>query len=46
MTQSVVASGHIAQAGLSDAIVVSLSTLAGGIVWEHLTNTKNIDKYN
>ncbi|MGN8373875.1 hypothetical protein ACR9JM_07270 [Helicobacter pylori] len=34
MTQSVVASGHIAQAGLSDAIVVSLSTLAGGIVWE------------
>ncbi|WP_104749720.1 hypothetical protein [Helicobacter cynogastricus] len=34
MTQSVVASGHIAQAGLSDAIVFSLSTLASGVVWE------------
>ncbi|WP_158652611.1 hypothetical protein [Helicobacter ailurogastricus] len=34
MTQSVVASGHIAQAGLSDAIVLSLSTLASGVVWE------------
>ncbi|MFC3848054.1 hypothetical protein ACFOPX_05885 [Helicobacter baculiformis] len=34
MTQSVAASGHIAQAGLSDAIVFSLSTLANGIVWE------------
>ncbi len=34
MNQSVAASGHIAQAGLSDAIVASLSTLASGIVWE------------
>ncbi|MEB2817193.1 hypothetical protein [Campylobacter upsaliensis] len=34
ITQSVVASGHIAQAGFSDAIVVTLSTLANGIIWE------------
>ncbi|WP_163565218.1 hypothetical protein [Helicobacter suis] len=34
MTQSLAASAHIAQAGLSDAIVASLSTLASGIVWE------------
>lgn len=34
VTQSLAASGHIAQAGLSDAIVVSLSTLANGAVFE------------
>lgn len=34
ITQSLVASGHIAQAGLSDAIVVSLSTLANGAIYE------------
>ncbi|EEO24383.2 MULTISPECIES: hypothetical protein [Helicobacter] len=34
ITQSMVASGHIAQAGFSDAIVVTLSTLANGIIWE------------
>lgn len=34
LTQSIAASGHIAQAGLSDAIVVALSTLANGIIWE------------
>ncbi|GMB95623.1 hypothetical protein [Helicobacter sp. NHP22-001] len=34
MTQSVAAGAHMGQAGLSDAIVASLSTLASGIVWE------------
>ena len=34
VTQSLVASGHIAQAGLSDAIVVALSTLANGAIFE------------
>lgn len=34
LTQSIAASGHIAQAGFSDAIVVTLSTLANGIIWE------------
>lgn len=34
ITQSIAASGHIAQAGLSDAIMVALSTLANGIIWE------------
>jgi len=34
LTQSLAASGHIAQAGLSDAIVVSLSTLANGAIFE------------
>lgn len=34
ITQSLAASGHIVQAGLSDAIVVSLSTLANGVIWE------------
>lgn len=34
MTQSITASGHIVQAGLSDAIVVTLSTLATGAIWE------------
>ncbi len=34
LTQSISASGHIAQAGLSDAIVVALSTLANGTIWE------------
>lgn len=34
LTQSIAASGHIAQAGFSDAIVVALSTLANGIIWE------------
>lgn len=33
-TQSIVASGHIAQAGFSDAIIAVLSTLANGIIWE------------
>lgn len=34
LTQSMMASGHVAQAGFSDAIVVTLSTLANGIIWE------------
>lgn len=34
ITQSITASGHIVQAGLSDAIVVALSTLANGAIWE------------
>lgn len=34
ITQSMVASGHIAQAGMSDAIVVSLSMLANGAIFE------------
>lgn len=34
LTQSVVASGHIVQAGASDAIVVALSTFANGVIWE------------
>ena len=34
ITQSMVASGHIVQAGLSDAIVVALSTLANGAIFE------------
>ncbi len=34
ITQSMAASGHIAQAGLSDAIVVALSTLANGAIFE------------
>lgn len=34
ITQSIAASGHIVQAGLSDAIVVALSTLANGAIWE------------
>ncbi|CAA6815828.1 MAG: Unknown protein [uncultured Campylobacterales bacterium] len=34
ITQSITASGHIVQAGLSDAIVVVLSTLANGAIWE------------
>lgn len=33
-TQSIVASAHIAQAGFSDAIIATLSTLANGIIWE------------
>lgn len=32
--QGVSAGGHIVQAGMSDAIIVALSTLANGIVWE------------
>lgn len=32
--QGVSAGGHILQAGVSDAVVVALSTLASGIVWE------------
>ncbi|WP_026943923.1 hypothetical protein [Helicobacter rodentium] len=32
--QGVSAGGHILQAGMSDAVVVALSTLANGIVWE------------
>lgn len=32
--QGVSAGGHILQAGTSDAVVVALSTLASGIVWE------------
>lgn len=34
ITQSIAASGHVVQAGLSDAIVVALSTLANGAIWE------------
>lgn len=34
ITQSITASGHIVQAGLSDAIVVALSTLANGAIGE------------
>lgn len=34
ITQGAVAGGHIAQAGLSDAVVVALSTLANGAVYE------------
>ncbi|WP_233702061.1 hypothetical protein [Helicobacter enhydrae] len=34
VTQSLAAGSHIAQAGFSDAIVVTLSTLANGIIWE------------
>jgi len=34
ITQSIAASGHIVQAGLSDAIVGALSTLANGAIWE------------
>jgi len=33
-TQTAAASGHIAQAGLSDAVIVALSTLANGAIWE------------
>jgi len=33
-TQTATATGHIAQAGLSDAVVVALSTLANGTIWE------------
>lgn len=33
-TQSIVASGHIAQAGFSDAIIAALATLANGVIWE------------
>ncbi|WP_273213623.1 hypothetical protein [Helicobacter rodentium] len=32
--QGISAGGHILQAGVSDAVVVALSTLASGIVWE------------
>lgn len=46
ITQSLVASGHIAQAGLSDAIIVALSTLANGAIFEikdaFSTNGSNI----
>ncbi len=34
ITQSLVSSGHVVQAGLSDAIIVALSTLANGAIWE------------
>lgn len=34
ITQSVAVSAHIAQAGLSDAVVVALSTLANGAIYE------------
>ena len=34
ITQGAVAGGHIAQAGLSDAVVVALGTLANGAVYE------------
>lgn len=34
IAQGAVAGGHIAQAGLSDAVVVALSTLANGAVYE------------
>lgn len=34
LTQSVVAGGHITQAGLSDATVIALSTLASGTIYE------------
>ena len=34
ITQSIAASGHITQAGLSDAIIVALSTLANGAIFE------------
>lgn len=34
IAQGAVAGGHIAQAGLSEAVVVALSTLAGGAVYE------------
>ncbi|MCX2716850.1 hypothetical protein OQH61_03755 [Helicobacter sp. MIT 21-1697] len=34
VTQSIVASGHIAQAGFSDALIAALATLANGIIWE------------
>ncbi len=34
ITQGAVAGGHIVQAGLSDAVVVALGTLAGGAVYE------------
>ncbi|RAX56463.1 hypothetical protein CCZ01_09445 [Helicobacter monodelphidis] len=34
ITQSIAASGHIVQAGVSDAMVVAISTLANGIIWE------------
>lgn len=34
LMQSMAAGGHMAQAGFSDAIVVTLSTLANGIIWE------------
>lgn len=33
-TQAIVAGGHVAQAGASDAIVVAISTFASGMVWE------------
>lgn len=33
-TQSIVASGHIAQADFSDAIIAALATLANGVIWE------------
>jgi hypothetical protein len=32
--QTATATAHIAQAGLSDAVIVALSTLANGIIWE------------
>lgn len=45
VTQSVVATGHVAQAGFSDALVVALSTLANGIIWEvkDMCSTQKID---
>lgn len=43
ITQSIAASGHIVQAGLSDAIVVALSTLANGAIWEIKDAYNSID---
>lgn len=34
ITQTTIASGHVMQAGMSDAIVVALCTLANGVIWE------------
>lgn len=34
LMQSMAAGGHMAQAGFSDAIAATLSTLANGIIWE------------
>lgn len=46
ITQSMIACGHITQAGFSDAIVVCLSTLANGAIYEikdaFLKNSSNV----
>ena len=44
-TQAIVASGHVAQAGASDAIVAAMTTFASGVVYEvrNMYETRAID---